>query len=232
LWFSNICGIFSNFEALCHRISVDPNPPELILLNETLIDPATTPDTAYSIPSYTQLRFDRSTNAGGNIVYYRSNLAVSVVRESPSCEYVWLKIRTDSGTLLLAHCYRKPASSPTQIFDLLSDDLIDLEATYPSALFGIVGDLNVHLRDWLRGTTCLDNDAGRACFAMSLAHDLHQLVSTPTRSYSFDGEVHRFSTPDVMLVDTPDSFRFVGTAPHIGNADHALVKVGWLVSSC
>lgn len=189
-----------------------------------MIDPATTPPSGvYLLPGYSICRLDRKgKGGGGNMVYYRSSLCFSEVRSNAHLEYSWYRLRSEDSDIFFAHCYRAPSAN-LDIFNSLASDLDELGPRYPGASFAVLGDLNVHLREWL-GCSCEDNAAGIEGYMFSLGYGFDQIIQDPTRCYIYNGE-ERTSMPDVFLTDNPDRFSFVRTESSIGRSDHSLVVI-------
>ena len=71
IWSTNIRGIRTNFDQLRIRIDKIIPKPDLVFLNETLINQTDVADSEYQIPGYCLLRFDRPNRGGGHARYYR-----------------------------------------------------------------------------------------------------------------------------------------------------------------
>ena len=112
-------------------------------------------------------------------MYYRDQMAASVLKDDREHEYAWFKIRANDTTIVMAHCYRPP-SDDVGVFDRLAEDIDQFGSTFPGAVIALLGDLNTHLRAWLPGT-CHDNEAGKACHLLAVTHGLDQIVDEPTR---------------------------------------------------
>ena len=79
IWSSNIRGIATNFDCLAHAVFDSYDKPDIIFLNETLIAPKKVPTSGiYEIEGYEIVRQDRHKGGGGNMVYHRDNLPISI----------------------------------------------------------------------------------------------------------------------------------------------------------
>ena len=166
------------------------------------------------IPGYSMCcRKDREGGYGGGIaVYCLNGIAVyhEPRRDPDNLELVWLAVGLRSKKLLISALYRPPSDNN----DIL--DYIDNMAYAKMDEFGahnlmIIGDFNVHHRDWL-GSNITDN-AGRRTLQLADGLGLNQIVTEPTR-----GE----NILDLVLTHLPAG---ATTLANIGSSDHNPVLV-------
>ena len=98
--------------------------------------------------------------------------------EDPSLSFIYFRVALLHSTSFIIFLYRPCQGGPV-IFDSISGKIDEILSDYPSANIPICGDFNIHHKDWLTHSRVTDPE-GIKCFNFSVAHDLTQIVSTPT----------------------------------------------------
>ena len=103
---------------------------------------------------------------------------VTFLGESEVHERAWAMLHTDQGPFAMAVWYRPPAPGHTSCIDTFEDEW----RRHAEGSLGtiVMGDLNVHHREWLRFSTHNSVEGARlqaVCYSLSL----RQIVSEPTR---------------------------------------------------
>ena len=87
--------------------------------------------------------------------------------------------------------YRSPSSSLCTVFDSIPSNIDEVLSINPSSNVFVLGDFNVHHKDWL--TYSGGNDRpGQICYNFSISNDLTQMVNVPTRIPDCDSHSHAF----------------------------------------
>ena len=177
----NVQGLLRNlaeFDALLERAG----RPAFVAVTETWLDRTTE---SVSLSGYHMvsrldrrkgIRFDR----GGIAVFARSGFEMSIVHveDSKHDERSWHIIHADCGPILLGVWYRRPCQR--EIASIRHFDEEFQVHSQDSIASIVVGDMNVHNREWLRwsnGTTL----EGLELEAVCCIHGLRQHVQSPTR---------------------------------------------------
>ena len=85
------------------------------------------------------------------------------------------------GMVFMIICsYRSPFSSLCTIFDSISSIIDEVLSINPSANAFVLGDFNIHHRDWLTYSGGTDRP-GELCYNFSISNKLSQIVNFPTR---------------------------------------------------
>ena len=175
----NLRGFLSKHAELASYVQLAG--PDVVCLTETLLDPSID---EISLPGYRLvLRRDRDDGreGGGVAVFASDAIANNVVHieSSPSSERVWHIVHGIQGCFLLGVWYRPPEPGEVASIRSLDDDLTRLGG---DCLFTIiVGDMNVHNREWLRFSSGGISREGRELHDTACTHGLEQLVREPTR---------------------------------------------------
>ena len=106
------------------------------------------------------------------------------------------------------------------VFDSISSNIDEFLSINPSAAF-VIGDFNVHYKDWLTYSGGTDQP-GELCYNFSIANDLTQMVNFPTQIPDCDScnpaLLDLFLTSDASICSTM-------AFPPLGNSDHVVVSV-------
>lgn len=214
--FSNICGINSNLNSVHHYLQ--SNKPQALFLTETQIS-AKTSTNHLNFPGYellTSFRLHR-----GVCAYVRSNLPCTRLPklETGQKDILWLKICLKTSTKFICCIYRSPSDSNfVQLFDSISEKIDHLISEHPSSEVIILGDFNVHNKEWL-GSSKTDPQ-GRAAADFATSNALTNLVQQPT--YFPRISTHSSNPLDLFLTTNPESYKILVTTP-LGNSDHAII---------
>ena len=216
--FCNIRGLSSNFNSVEHHLS--STKPHLLFLAETQVSEATISN-LYSVPSY--CLYPNFKSKSGCCVYVRSNITCARVPEYESSDFstLWLRLNYNSHAKYFCFVYLSPNSTDYQkFFNYLTSKVEHILSLSPSSEVSILGDFNVHHRDWL--SSSFTSTAGELAFEFSLLNDLEQLVKLPTRIPDRLGD--RPNILDLFLTSNPSSYSVNLSSP-LGSSDHCLISV-------
>ena len=169
------------------------------------------------------VRLDSSTHLHGLALYLHKSLPIVRVPnlESPGCSFICLRLSLLHSISYLFFLYRSPSDNDCSVIDAVSSSIDNALNIHPSASIFVFGDFNVHHSEWLPHSNRTDL-AGELCLNFSMAHDLSQIVTFPTRFP--DNCLHQPSLLDLFLTSVPDSCS-VSSSPPFGSSDHAVVDV-------
>ena len=148
LSFTNIRGLRSNFVD-CESF-LESNSPDILALCETNMDDSIDSGT-FSEGGYLPLiRKDISTHMHDLAVYVKEG--IPFVRDIPlensaDC-YLCFQLALLLSVSSFFFLYGSPSSSLCMVFDSISSNLDEVFSINPSAVF-VIGDFNVHHKDWL-----------------------------------------------------------------------------------
>ena len=205
----NIQGLISSCAELVARIRLMDTKPGLISVNETFLNRSV--DTV-EIEGYQLIaRRDRcdGRSCGGVAVFAETSIVsqVAPLLVSATSERLWLLIHTNQGPFAVCTWYRPPERGEVDSIHTLQEEWEEVKAQCLAAV--IIGDMNVHLRRWLRFSNG-DSPEGIALERFCLANSFRQLVHEPTReNYLLD-----------LVLSSSDSVR-CRVLPKI--ADHSVV---------
>ena len=146
----NIRGFMSKVAELTARLRLLKSSPTLVCLNETFLDASTK---EVELEGYVLVaRRDRrdGRQCGGVAVFALASQAdyVTLVKDSDTCERLWMMVHSHAGPHLICVWYRPPVQGEIATINSLRTEWQELQ---PSAIGTIiVGDLNIHHRKWLR----------------------------------------------------------------------------------
>ena len=214
--FINICGLNKNLNSVHHYLQ--SCKPLILFLTETQISHKTSTK-HLQCPGYELISSFRL--HGGVCAYVRSTLACTRLPalEKGKPDILWLKLALKSTTKFICCIYRSPSdNSFNELFDSISSQIDELVSGFPSAEVIVLGDFNVHNREWLRSSK---TDAqGRAAEIFAISNSLTNLVNEPT---FFPRDHSREKNPlDLFLTTHPEPYSLSVCAP-LGNSDHGLV---------
>ena len=176
----NIRGWVSHVAELAARLRRMKEKPNLICVNETFLDRTLE---HLTLEGYTLVaRRDRNDGrqGGGIAALAASDIAerVTLIQSSDDAERFWLMVHADQGPHLVGVWYRPPAPGETGTVTTFKSEYSALENTCLGSI--ILGDLNVHNRQWLKHSS--HNSAeGRALQDACDDIGLRQIVTKPTR---------------------------------------------------
>ena len=176
----NIRGWVSHVAELVARLRRMKEKPNLICVNETFLDRTLE---HLTLEGYTLVaRRDRNDGrqGGGIAALAASDIAerVTLIQSSDDAERFWLMLHADQGPHLVGVWYRPPAPGETGTVTTFKSEYSALENTCLGSI--ILGDLNVHNRQWLKHSS--HNSAeGRALQDACDDIGLRQIVTKPTR---------------------------------------------------
>ena len=73
------------------------------------------------------------------------------------------------------------------VFDSISSNIDEILSINPFANVFVIGDFNVHYKDWLTNSGRTDRP-GESCYNFSVANDLTQVVNFPTQIPDSDSQ--------------------------------------------
>ena len=119
---------------------------DIVTFSETWFKPIL-PSPVVTIPDYTIFRTDRSDgrNGGGVAIYMRSHFEAEKLDFStilPCCESLWVKVKINTTTLIIATIYLAPSVCKHKFFSELSEVLE--QPILNHAKIVITGDLNIN----------------------------------------------------------------------------------------
>ena len=216
--FCNIRGLSSNFPSVEHHLS--SAKPDLLFLTETQVS-ETTSSNPFSVSSY--YLYPNFKAKSGCCVYVHSNLTCSRVPDLDSSEFstIWLRLSCHSLTKYFCAVYLSPNSTDyPKFFDYLTSKVEHILSISPFSEITILGDFNVHHRDWL--SSPFTDQPGELALTFSILNDLEQLVQHPTRIPDRLGD--RPNILDLFLTSNPSAYSVNLFSP-LGSSDHNLISV-------
>ncbi|KAL7632739.1 UNVERIFIED_CONTAM: hypothetical protein RMT77_016940 [Armadillidium vulgare] len=222
--FCNIRGLFTNFHFVEHHLS--SSRPHLLFLTETQVSECSD-SKPYSVSSY--CLYPQFSAKGGCCAYVRNDFVCSRVSNLESSEFstLWLKLSCNSTTKFICPVYLSPNSTDyPKFFDYLNSKIEHILSSSPFSEIIILGDFNVHHRQWLSSSS--HDPAGELAFNFSIQNNLEQLVHLPTRIPDSLGDEPNIL--DLFLTSYP-SPHTVKLFPPLGSSDHLLISVSCPVSS-
>ena len=191
-------------------------------MSETQISDSS--DTAcFNVPSY-YLYSNFSPN-GGCCAYVREDVVCSRVQRLESDEFptVWLRLTCQSSTKYICSLYLSSNKTDyTKFFQFLNSKVDFIISSSPSAEIIVLGDFNVHHREWLYSRRT--DAAGERAFEFCLENDFTQLVQYPTRIPDRLGDEPNIL--DLFLTTNPSLYT-VNVSAALGSSDHLLVSVSF-----
>ena len=158
--FCNIRGLSSNFSSVEHHLQI--SKPHILALTETQLAAAASisPFQVSNYTLYPSFRFK-----GGLCVYSRSDLPLSRLYhlENSNFDVIWLKVCISSSTKFICCLYRSPNSNDfNNLYTYLTSSIEQLLSSFPVAEVALLGDFNVHHREWLNSN--VTSQAGSATY--------------------------------------------------------------------
>ncbi|KAL7640504.1 UNVERIFIED_CONTAM: hypothetical protein RMT77_008779 [Armadillidium vulgare] len=222
--FCNIRGLFTNFPFVEHHLS--SSRPHLLFLTETQVSECSDSG-PYSVSSY--CLYPQFSAKGGCCAYVRNDVLCSRVSNLDSSEFstLWLKLSCNSTTKFICSLYLSPNSTDyPKFFDYLNSKIEHILSSSPFSEIIILGDFNVHHRQWLSSSS--HDPAGELAFNFSIQNNLEQLVHLPSRIPDRLGDEPNIL--DLFLTSYPSPYT-VKFFPPLGSSDHLLISVSNSISS-
>ena len=117
--------------------------------------------------------------------------------------------------------YQSSSSALCTVFDSISSNIDEVLSINPSANVFVLGDFNIHHKDWLAYSSGTDRP-GELSYSFSISHELTQMVNFPTGIPDCDSHspalLNLFLSSDASICST------MVFAP-LGNSDHVVVSV-------
>ncbi|KAL7640067.1 UNVERIFIED_CONTAM: hypothetical protein RMT77_009481 [Armadillidium vulgare] len=176
-YFCNIQGIFSNFPFVEHHLS--SSKLHFLFLTETQVLECAD-SKPYSVTSY--CLYHQFSSKGGCCAYVGNDVICSRVFNLESSEFstLWLNLSCNYTTKFICSVYLSPNSTDyKKFFDYLNSKIEHILSSSPFSEIIILGDFNVHHRQWLSSSS--HDPAGELAFNFSVQNNLEQLVQLPTR---------------------------------------------------
>ena len=183
LSFTNVRGLRSNFVD-CESF-LESNPPDVLSLCETNLDDSVDSGN-FSVRGYLPLiRKDSSTHMHRLAIYVKEGLPFpkDVSLENSADSYLCFRLALLHSVSYFFFLYRSPSSSLCMVFDSISSNIDEVLSINPSANMFVLGDSNVHHKDWLtyHGET---DRSGELCYNFSISTLLRWLTFPDCDSHS------------------------------------------------
>ena len=159
----------------------------------------------------------------------RNDLVCSRVSNLEFSEFstLWLRLSCHSTTKFICSVYLSPNSTDyPKFFDYLNSKIEHILSSSPFSEIIILGDFNVHHRQWLSSSS--HDTAGERAFHFAIQNDLEQLVQLTTRIPDRLGDEPNIL--DLFLTSNPSPYT-VKLFPPLCSSDHLLISVSCSVSS-
>ena len=220
--FSNVRGLRGNFVDVQTFLSL--HSPDILALCETNLNDLIA-DREFDTQGYCTLvtKHDHLyRNMHGLGVYIKEGLpcARDTSLEVPEIPVMCFRLSLLHSTSYLFFIYR-PQNDGCEVINHVADKIDNILTHQPSANICVFGDFNVHHIPWLVHSNHTDV-VGIECFNFSVAYNLTQIVSSPTRIPDAPGQFP--SLLDLYLTSDPDSSS-ASVLPPLGKSDHCVVSV-------
>ena len=141
---------------------------------------------------------------------------------SATAQTIVLKLALPNKQLFLISLYRSP-SEPASVnfFENLTCKVDEIRARYPQSELLVVGDFNVHHKEWL-GFSSSTDEVGNQAYLFTSSHDLTQIFQEPT--FIPSNRDHSRNLLDLCFTSIPNAMQAI-VNPQIGSSDHCLVCV-------
>ena len=183
---------------------------DIVLGSETHLTPCIT-DSEILNPKYKCYRRDRGDGYGGVIIITKKDLLVEEITNATSCEFISIKIQTESQPLILATAYRPPNSNVDEA-NHICNELTKISRKYKSSPIWFGGDMNLPDIDWSIDSVTsyqYSKEINEAFIQTFNACNLEQIVDFPTRGSNI---LEIVSTNRPNLVNK--------CVPYMGMSDH------------
>ena len=223
LIFTNIRGLHSNF-VHCESF-LESNSPDILALCEANLDDSIDSGN-FSVRGYPPLiRKNSSTHMHSLAVYLKESLPFAryLSLENSADSYLCFRLALLHSVSYFFFLYRSPSSSLCTVFDSISSNIDEVLSINPSANVLVVGDFNVHHKDWLTYSGGTDRP-GELCYNFSISNDLTQIVNFPTRIPDCDS--HSPALLDLFISSDASICSTMAFSP-LANSDHV---VTWLMT--
>ena len=216
--FCNIRGLRSNFSSV--ELYLHSSSPHLLFLTETQVSLESDPK-EYSVSSYSL--YSNFSFKTGCCAYVRKDVSCSRVSnlESSIFSTLWLRLSCQSTTKFICCVYLSPTTTDyPKFFQYLNSKLEHIISISPFSEVIILGDFNVHHREWL--SSPVTDIPGILTREFAILNDLEQLVHTPTRVPDRCADVSNIL--DLFLTSNPSPYT-IKSLPPLGTSDHTLISV-------
>ena len=102
------------------------------------------------------------------------------VCEKSTDSYLCFRLALLHSVSYFLFLYQSPSSSLCMVFEAISSNIDEVLSINPSANVFVIGDFNVHHKDWLTYSGGTDRP-GELCYNFSISNNLTQIVNFPTR---------------------------------------------------
>ena len=102
------------------------------------------------------------------------------VCEKSADSYLCFRLALLHSVSYFLFLYQSPSSSLCMVFEAISSNIDEVLSINPSATVFVIGDFNVHHKDWLTYSGGTDRP-GELCYNFSISNNLTQIVNFPTR---------------------------------------------------
>ena len=159
----------------------------------------------------------------GLAVYVKEGLpfACDLSQENSVDSYLCFRLALLHSVSYFFFLYHSPFLSLCMDFDSFSSNIDEVLSTNPSANVFVVGDFNIHYKDWLTYSGGTDR-FGEPCYNFSISNKLTQMVNFTTQIPDCDSHcpalLDFFLSSDATICSTM-------AFPPLGNSDHVIVSV-------
>ena len=181
----------------------------------------------YSVSSY--CLYPQFSAKGGCCAYVRNDVVCSRVSNLESSEFstLWLRLSCHSTTKFICSVYLSPNSTDyPKFFDYLNSKIEHILSSSPFSEIIILGDFNVHHRQWLSSSS--HDTAGERAFHFAIQNDLERLEQLPTCIPDRVGDEPNIL--DLFVTSNPSPYTDK-LFPPLGSSDHLLISVSFSISS-
>ena len=139
------------------------------------------------LPSFNPKRFYYSMH--GLEVYVKEGFpfAWDLSLENSADSYLCFRLALLHSVSYFFFLYRSPPSSLCTVFDSVSSNIDEVLSINPSANVFVLGDFNVHHKDWLIYSGGNDR-SDELCYNFSISNNLAQIVNFTTRIADCDSQ--------------------------------------------
>ena len=136
------------------------------------------------------IRKDSITHMHGLEVYVKEGLpfAWDLSLENSADSYLCFRLALLHSVSYFFFLYRSPPSSLCTVFDSVSSNTDEVLSINPSANVFVLGDFNVHHKDWLIYSGGNDR-SDELCYNFSISNNLAQIVNFTTQIADCDADM-------------------------------------------
>ena len=211
--YANIRGLSTNL----NHLKAFSTTCDIVLCSETIVS-GRRHNSEILLPNFNKpwhIRRDDQPRARGMCVYVRSGFAASRQKdiECGCHEIMVVRVCSRHNNYYIFSCYRNP-DLDSSIFECLKASMTLLQERDRKACFIVVGDFNVHHREWLNSRSPTDRH-GIAALDFVNETGCTQLVAEPTHISG--------NCLDLLITDVPGVCS-VSVGSQIGSSDHFAVS--------